>query len=178
MDHLTPAAPQSAREARPWRDDEIARAQAWRAAAPPVTYREIGRRLGGRSEQSVRLKLYDERMRALRGGNRPVGWSRQERDKYGPAPVANRDAAMVEACRRTGGFTAFSHQQLRGSQWALCRPIVGADGRPRPLGWKDGRAPDTMSAEETAYLAELRRWWRARDRARRTAALPSRQAGP
>jgi hypothetical protein len=157
MDRMT-AAPE--REVRPWRDDEIAHARAWRALAPPLTYREIGHRLGGRSEQSVRLKLYDLRAHEARGGPNPVGWTRAEREERGPAPIANRDAACVEACRRTGGFTAFSHQQLRGAQWALCRPIIGADGRARPPGWKDGREPCAMGAEDAAYLKALRRWWR------------------
>lgn len=152
------------RDVRPWRDDEIAQALAWRAERPPMVYREIGARLGGRSEQSVRLKLYDERMRAKRGGNNPVGWSHAERERHGPAPIANRDRDLIEACRRTGGFTAFSVQQLRGSQWALCRPIVGGDGRPRPMGWRDGRDPAAMTAAERRYLEELRRWWRAGDR--------------
>lgn len=149
------------RDTRPWRDDEIENARAWRAAVPPLTYRDIGQRLGGRSEQSVRLKLYDERMRAVRGGNHAVGWSREERERCGPARIANRDAAMIAACRATGGFTAFSHQQLRGAQWALCRPLIGADGRARPLGWKDGRAVCELRPDEITYLTALRRWWRA-----------------
>jgi hypothetical protein len=152
------------REVRAWNQDEVERARAWRALTPPLTYLEIGRRLGGRSEQSVRLKLYDERTRALRGPVGKVGWSRAQREEKGPAAISNRDAACVEACRRTGGFTAFSHQQLRGAQWALCRPIIGADARPRPQGWRDGRDPAAMSGQDAAYLAALRRWWRERDR--------------
>jgi len=167
------------REPRPWTHDELAQAVAWRGLPSPPTYAEIGRRLGGRSEQSVRLKLYDERMKAKRGGNRPLGFPRAERLRFGPDRRTNRDGALVAACRRDGGFSAFSSQRLRGSVFALCRPVVGAGGLARPPGWRDGKPEALRSEADEAHLRELARWWKQRDRAARESrgAEPAPRAG-
>ena len=169
------AVPRREREIRPWSDEDVRLATEWRRLLPPMTYGEIGARLGGRSEQSVRLKLYDERLKAKRGGsNRPVGFPRSERERYGPKRIANRDAAMVAACRRDGGFSAFSAQHLRGGLLALCRPVVGAGGIARPFGWRDGKPAGMRSEADLAHLQALAQWWKARDRADRIAAAARR----
>ena len=149
------------REHRCWSSSDLARAQAWRDQTPPLSYREIGRRLGGRSDQSVRLKLYEQRQAAARGEPvRPRGFSREDRDAFGPIPIANADGRLVRACRRTGGFTAYSTFNIRKKLWGFCLPMIGAGGLPRPAGWKDGTEPEALDAAGRAHLTELRKLWR------------------
>jgi hypothetical protein len=67
----------------------------------------------------------------------------------------------------TAGFSAFSSQRLRGHVWALCRPVIGAGGLARPLGWRDGKPAEQRSDADARHLADLTRWWKERDRAAR-----------
>jgi hypothetical protein len=147
------------RDHRGWSDADIDLARSLRAQKLP--WAEIGKRLGGRSDQSVRLKLFEERRAAARGTPaNPRGWTREDREAFGPAPIANQDARLVRACRRTGGFTAYSTFNIRKKLWGFCLPMIGAGGIARPAGWKDGTEPENMDAAGRTHLEALRKCWR------------------
>ena len=148
------------RDHRGWTEADIDLARALRAQKLP--WAEVGRRMG-RSDQSVRLKLFEQRRAEALGqaGRKARGFSREEREAFGPAPIANQDARLVRACRRTGGFTAYSTFNIRKKLWGFCLPMIGAGGVARPKGWKDGTEPEAMDDAGRGHLEALKRVWRA-----------------
>lgn len=141
---------------RTWSEAELAQIAAWRAGPEPLSYVEIGRRLGGRSGQAVRLKLYEQESAVRRLASRGKGFRRAAPERDGPPIAPARDARLVKLCRAGGGFTALSTQVL-GRQTLLCLPRIGAGGVPRPAGWKDGVTRDA------AHMAALKAVWKRQD---------------